>query len=412
MMSLRAAGVFVVALAVSSLVAWRVIITSVADRDALQAPERALAWDAHHPAALIALAWHQLAEHQPDAAAATARELLRVEPLAAQGFVLLAQAAEADGDEARAATLYEIAMRRAPRDLHARATIIDRQLRDAQYADALTNVDLLLGISPTQGATLLPALAGLAQAPAFADALAHALANRPAWRDRMLAVLLTDGEGSAVDQVYGPLQRSGRLSDEEAGRWYDWLMHSGRWGEVYSRWAGGLALAPGVTLAAVYNGGFESEPTGVGFDWRMHGAPGVVIERVREAGATGAYAAKVTFRGRRAPRIEFEQELLLSPGAHRLRFRTRSEDVRSDQGIEWAIACDGAGTPLAVSARLNGSSAWKAVETAFVVPAENCVAQRLWLRNPGADGAGKIVSGAIWFDDFAIDNGVDAAVPE
>jgi hypothetical protein len=39
----------------------------------------------------------------------------------------------------------------------------------------------------------------------------------------------------------------------------------------------------------------------------------------------------------------------------------------------------------------------------FKVPDQGCGAQELWLRNAGADGAGKIIRGTIRFDDFVID---------
>jgi hypothetical protein len=55
-----------------------------------------------------------------------------------------------------------------------------------------------------------------------------------------------------------------------------------------------------------------------------------------------------------------------------------------------------------VSAPIGGSFDWKTFAVSFVVPAENCPAQRLWLRNPGAAAAGKAVVGDIWFDDIAI----------
>ncbi len=401
---MRQGFLIAVALTLAGVAAWQIIATSIADRYAGGAPERALKWDPHNSSALLAIARRQLAEHDPEAAAATARELLRVEPLAGQAFVMLAEAAEAAGNTDKALALYEVASRRAPRDPRTRAWLVDAQLREGHYAEALAQIDILLATSPQQAGNVLPIMAQLADAPEFARALAHELAGKPQWRFGLLQELLAHGSHDAAEQVYSSLQQDGGLSTEEAGRWYDRLMHDGFWGEAYSRWAGDLALAPGTSLPLVYNGGFETEPSGIGFDWRIARTPGVIIERVATAGASGEFAVQVSFSGRRVPQINFEQRVLLVPGAYQLSFRARADALNSDKGLQWAINCSGQSEPLAVSAPLGGSFAWEKFDVSFVVPAENCPAQRLWLRNPGAAAAGKEVVGDIWFDDVAIDN--------
>jgi tetratricopeptide (TPR) repeat protein len=402
LITLRQGIFFVAALVLGSVAAWQIIATSIADRYARAAPERALEWDAHNPAALFTIARRQLTERDAKAAVVTARELLRVEPLAGQAFAVLAEAAEAAGETDKARALYEVALRRAPQNLRVRAWIIDAQLREGRYAEALAQIDILLTVSPEQYDKLLPILARLADAPEFASALAHTLSGKPPWRVRMLQILPADGSRAAIDQVYGLLQHDGGLSTEEAGRWYDQLMQDGLWGEAYSRWAGELGLAPGTSLPLVYNGGFQTEPSGIGFDWRISGATGVIIDRIAATGANGAFAMQVSFSGRRVPQINFEQRLLLAPDVYQLSFRARAEALNSDKGLQWAIACQGQSEPLAVSAPLGGSFDWKTFTVSFVIPAENCPAQHLWLRNPGAAAAGKEVVGDIWFDDITI----------
>lgn len=402
MITLRQAGAFAVSLALAGLAAWQVIVTGMADRYAEEAPELALTMDAHNPSALLALAQHQLTEHHPEAAAVIARGLLRAEPLAGEAFAVLAEAAEAGGEAAKARALYGIAVLRAPQDLHARAWVIDTQLREGRYAEAMEQINILLRISPEQGAKLFPILVNLSNAPEFARALAQTLSTKPIWRASLLSVLLAQGGHGPMDQVYGALQHNGGLSTDEAGQWIERLMQEGLWGEAYSRWVGELALAPGTPLAPVYNGDFETEPSGSGFDWRISRSAGVAIDRVTATGVTGAYAIQVSFSGRRVPQINFEQRLLLAPGTYQLHFRARAQSLRSDKGLQWAIACEPESAPLGVSAPLQGSFAWKGFDTTFAIPAENCPAQRLWLHNPGAAAAGKEISGDILFDDFTI----------
>lgn len=393
-----------------ALIGWRIIATSSADRLAHDAPLRALAWDPSNPAALVALAEAQLAERQWAAAAATARALLRTEPLQAQAFVIMAAAARAGGDVQHASVLDRIALRRAPKDPRARVVAIDTRLSEGNYAAAMAQIETLLRISPAFRQRVLPILVQLADTPAFADALAHSLSANPPWRTAVLAALLAQGSRAAWTQVYSAVQRDGALTQEEAGRWLDRLAGLDQWGEAYSRWVGTLSLPSGTPLVLVHNGGFEQEPTQIGFDWRIRNSPGVIIERVQVNGASGASAARISFAGRRVPTIEFEQNLLLGAGTYQLGFRALANDLRSEKGLEWAISCTGAARPFAVSPRLQGTFAWKAFTTQFNVPAEHCPAQRLWLRNPGSAGSGKIVSGDVWFDDFAIDSASSSRV--
>jgi hypothetical protein len=394
--------IIALALALACLVGWRVVVTGMAHLYANDDPERALAWDPHQPAALLARAEHQLADHQPKAAAQTARALLRREPLQAQAFRILGAAADAEHDTAHARIFYTLAVRYAPRDPRGRSWIINDQLRAHRYSEAMSNIDIMLRTSPGQGAQAFPIMADLAVSPEFARALAHTLSGAPLWREGMLDVLLARGTDVAVNQVHAALQTRGGLSPQEAGRWVDRLLAEGHWGEAYSYWVSGLALAPGASLPLIYNGGFETEPTGTGFDWRIPRTPGVVIERVADSGATGSFAMHLTFLGSRVPRINFEQRLFLAPGNYRLDFRARAQSLHSDVGLQWMISCDGKNQPVLTGTPIEGSFDWKKFEMEFTVPAVACGAQRLYFHNPGSAAAGTAVSGDLWLDDMVI----------
>jgi len=157
-----------------------------------------------------------------------------------------------------------------------------------------------------------------------------------------------------------------------------------------------------VPLPLLFNGGFETEPSGIGFDWRIRPTAGVNIERQHKPGATDAFALSVSFSGRRVPEINLEQRLLLSPGTYNMSFRARAEGLHSDKGLQWTVTCFAPSEPAAASDLLDGSFEWKRFEAALTVPDAGCVSQRIWLRNPGAAAAGKDVVGEVWFDDFAI----------
>ena len=402
MIRLRQAGLLIIGIALAGLAGWRVFATAVAERRASHVPEESLQLERRNPAAMLTLAQRHLQDRDAEGAIAIAHELLREEPLTGQAFVILAKAAEATGDSTQAEALYRVAVRRAPRDVYVRAWLVRDLLMKTRYAEALAQFDTLFRLSPGQAQDFLPVFAQLAEAPDFAQALIVAVGSSASWKTSMFSTLLERGNHDVVDQFFGGLLRQGNLSDEETGRWLDWLMQHGHWDEAYARWVGWLKLAPGAALPLLFNGGFETDPSGIGFDWRIRPTPGVTIERQHKPGASQNFALSVSFSGRRVPEINLEQRLFLSPGIYEMSFRARAEGLHSDKGLQWAVQCFAASEPATVSDLLDGSFEWKRFESVLTVPDAGCLSQRIWLRNPGAAAAGKDVVGDVWFDDFAI----------
>jgi tetratricopeptide (TPR) repeat protein len=378
-------------------------MTAVSDRLATKRPQQALEWEPDNPTALIALARQQLENHQPQAAKASVLRLLEREPLASQGFEILGKIAEMEGDTSRITLLAEIGTRRAPRALGPPAWLADEALRQGRYAVAFEQIDHILRVSPGSGGSLFPLLFELAGRPEFVTALGEKLATRPVLWSGFVNALIVSAKPKARDQILAVLQRRGALSGEELGKWIERLGREGRWGEAYARWAGELDLNASNRLTHIYNGGFEMPPSGFGFDWQMADSADVLMERTSVAGASGSFALRLLFLGRRVETIPLHQRMLLAAGTYRLQFRTRALDMRSDRGLQWVIRCMGARSDLAVSERVNESMEWTEQGFDFSVPEQGCPAQELGLRNAGAKGARRIIDGSIWFDDVAAD---------
>jgi tetratricopeptide (TPR) repeat protein len=388
---------------IAGLVAWRVVATGMSDRLASEHPQQALKWDRGNPVALSNLAEQQLDSKDTKAARASALQLLAREPLAGQGFAVLARLAEMEGDSARAMLLTTIALRHAPRSVDARAWLADQQLQQGHFAEAFESIDRILRIAPEQWQGLFPLLIKVSENPDLADALAAKLTEKPPWRGSFIETLMSGATPEAYDQIFASLKRRNDLDPAETRRWIERLARDGRWGEAYARWAGQLDLAASKRLSWIYNGGFESAPTGYGFDWRIGDSAGVIIERTGVAGSDGSFALSLVFLGRRVDAIPIKQWLLLPPGKYRLRFRAKAQDVRSDRGLRWTIHCQGSDAELAKSESLNGSFDWGDRVADFDVPVEGCQTQEIELKNAGADGAGKIVAGTILFDDLRVE---------
>lgn len=382
-----------------ALVGWRVVVTSMAAHWGQSELERALGRDSTESDIMLIEAQAQFDAGAMEAATAQAREVLQSFPLQAEALVILARAADVAGDP-QALHLFQTALQRSPRSQYARAWVIGEHLRLDHYDDALAQVNVLLGFAPWLTEALLPTLVQISEDPKFAAAVPAALSTHPSWRSAYLDELLKAGQLEAIDAVYGGLQERHDLTDIELGRWFDWLGEAGLWGKAYSQWISWLQLSPGASVALVYNGGFDDASNAVGFGWRMQGGPNVLIERVLEKGDP---MVQVTFLGRRTTQIGFAQTVFLAPGRYRLHFRAAARDLRSDRGLQWVVRCRGESPLQAGTEPLQGSFEWRRVQLEFQVPAQGCPAQELVLVNPGARGAGKIVSGTLWLDDFAID---------
>ncbi len=391
-----------VLLIAASVGAWRIVRTGMAALLAPTSPEKALEWNSADPTARLAVAQEQFQRNSLEAATNTAKALLREEPAAAESMVLLARIAELRGDPDTFA-LFEIAIQRAPRNQYARGWMIDHWMQSKDYAQALNDIDRLLSMAPWHRDGIVSLLIDWAEDPKFAAALVDALqrSSLVGWQAGFLDRLVREGSLDALTQVLGGLQRQGALDARVETAWLNRLINAGLWGEAYSRWLSGLSQEERAALGLVFDGGFELPASNSGFGWDMSGSPGTLIERKRSEEGQG-YITNVSFLGRRAAQINFSQTLLLAPGRYRMQIRARAQSLRGDRGLAWRVSCRGTNPMQADTAALLGMFDWKSLSLEFEVPADGCPAQKLALVNLGADGAGKIVSGSIAFDDVLI----------
>lgn len=395
-------GALVLLAGLATVAGWRIAHGMLADAALSRGDvQSALRWQPMHPEALLQRAEAQLAAKQPEAAAATARQLLQVEPTDGRGYRVLAQIAAAAHQTERARTLFTIAARRAPRDLPAQAWLAQDALERGKPAEALARIDEVLTLSPGSGVAIYPLMVTLAADPAFAEALADVLRRPPAWRSGMLAALRSaaDGQREGAGRVLSALQRNGGFDANETAAWIDSLLREGRWGEAYARWASPI-VARGGSLPLLFNGDFAVESTGGGFDWLMPTTPGVILDYEDASGA--AHTLHARFLGRRVVGTFLEHRLLLAPGSYQFRVRLRTDALQSENGVNWTLSCEGTQGLLATSDAINGTRGWQMAAVTFTVPAQTCSGQWLRLGNAGVAGTGQLVSGELWFDAAAI----------
>jgi hypothetical protein len=102
------------------------------------------------------------------------------------------------------------------------------------------------------------------------------------------------------------------------------------------------------------------------------------------------------------------QLLALPAGEYTLRGRVRADGLEASPGLIWAITCRGKKEyRIGQTGHFSGRSVWRAFETRFSVPAENCPAQILRLQLDGRVALDFEAKGSIWFDDIRIERSTE-----
>lgn len=385
------------------VVAWRVLGLGVADHFARNEPGRALGWRADHPEALVRAAALDV-EGRPDKAAGYAQAALRANPLDGRAYRIQGELAARRGDSGQALRFHEMASKLSPRDLRTHVWLEREYLRRGQLLPALGQIDLLLRLQPQLRERQFPVLQAIAQLPPAQATLVSLLSRRPPWREAFIAQLCRLSERSdSLDPFMLGLRRApGGLSEAELSSWIERLTRDRRWNEAYLAWADGLPDRLQSELGNVYNGGFETEPSNRGFDWRLSEVAGAYVERLHSAGVGGELALRVSFEGQRVPFHHVRQLLALPVGRYRLDGRARAEGLRTERGLSWRVFCADNGRSLASSEPLTGTTTWRGFSFEFEVPEAGCGGQWLQLELPARIPAEQRVAGRAWFDDLGI----------
>jgi hypothetical protein len=409
----RALGAVVALVLLSA--GWRVVSLGMADHFALSDAGRALWWRGDHPEALVRRAEGlarggavgpegrpTVGEGEAGAAEAMARRGIRANPLDGRGYRVLGQVAR-DPDEAVA--LLGIAAARSPRDVASHVWLIDHYMKRGDLPAAIGHMDTLLRVQPGVMPTLLPVMVALAGDPAAQPALAERLLAAPPWGPGYLAHLIANVPDI---NAFGPLMERlrttpGGLRPDVLAAWVDRLTREGRWGQAYLTWVSQLPPERLQGLGNVFNGGFEWEPAQGGFDWRLGKVAGARITRTAGSGVDGERALRVAFEDRRVPFSHVRQMLALPPGRYRLTGRARPENLRTDRGLAWTVACaNPEATLLGETEPLRGHGDWRELSLDFEVPAEGCGGQWLALIVRARIPAEQRIGGVAWFDSMRI----------
>jgi hypothetical protein len=177
----------------------------------------------------------------------------------------------------------------------------------------------------------------------------------------------------------------------------DYLIRRDDVPKAKSIWDG---LYPDARGTGVWNGGFEKDTEGRGFDWRMSAAEGAEVNYDYRNKTEGERSLKIEFSGEK--NVDFHhvyQVVPVEPGSHYLLTSDISTDgITTRNGIALVVYCHS----MDVSSEVyTGTIDWTEARVAFDTPA-GCNYVGISLRRYKSDKLDNLISGEAWIDNVSL----------
>jgi tetratricopeptide (TPR) repeat protein len=328
---------------------------------------------------------------------------LAQEPYNARALRILGQIADAAEDEAAARRLMEAAVRHSLRESAAVYWLMYEAFERKDYAETMRYADIFLRTRPQSMPQALPVLAQIAETPEAVVELKRVLVANPPWRSQFFRAVLgsiTDAR-TPLDLLLSVKDTPDPPTRTDLRDYINVLMRNNFVELAYYAWLQFLPRSQLSRMGPLFNGSFESEPSGMPFDWMIAQGSTVTVDFARRSDDRRR-ALQLEFGHGRADFRGVAQVVLLGPGNYKLKGEFMGQ-LSGRRGLEWKITCLGMQEALAKTPMALGSIAeWTDFDTTFAVPDTDCRAQevRLWLdARPGPE---QLVSGTMWYDNLQI----------
>jgi hypothetical protein len=153
----------------------------------------------------------------------------------------------------------------------------------------------------------------------------------------------------------------------------------------------------------VFNGDFESDPSGVVLDWQIAPSEGVQVNLPSNEGHTGSRALRLDFDAQQ--NIAFNQvheDVIVGPGRYRFEFFVKSDNITTDQGAGFHLFDAEAPGRLDITVEpAVGTKAWERQTAGFAVPPGTRLLRMELRRQPSGKFDNKI-TGTLWIDSVKL----------
>ncbi|MET0195151.1 MAG: hypothetical protein ABW200_17460 [Hyphomicrobiaceae bacterium] len=335
---------------------------------------------------------------------ALAQTALAQDPMNARALRILGQVADAASEEAAASKLMQAAAQRSRRESVAIFWLMRESFEQKDFATAVQHADVLLRTRPQVAPQVTPTLARIAEHKDASSELRQMLATNPPWRASFFSTLMrniTDAR-TPLDLLLSLKDTPTPPTSAELREYLALLMRNQFHELAYYVWLQFLPQEQLASAGLLFNGDFESRPSGLPFDWVITAGSGVTIDLARRPDDAGQRALLVEFGHGRADFRGVAQYVMLAPGSYVLKGQYRGQLV-GRRGLEWRINCAGAELPIAKTAMVTGVvPAWTEFSVAFTVPDADCRAQQVRLALDARSASEQLVTGSIWYDKLQI----------
>jgi tetratricopeptide (TPR) repeat protein len=331
------------------------------------------------------------------------------DPRSAHFWIDLAEAYEANGDDARAREAYLQGMKVYPASGEVAFHYGNFLLREQEFPAAFAELRLAVKADPT----LLPlAISRTWRSTEDVDELLDNVlpANQEAYLDA-LDFFASIHEADAGLAAWRRLIGLGKpLSLPRVSAFFDDLIHQDRAADAKIAWrealaAAGLPHPEPANHNLIWNGNFAQDFTGEGLDWRWTAAmTDALMEFDPDPGPNGSRAVRVDFSGGSNLEVqEPAQYVPVEPGQnYHLHAYMRTEAITTESGMRFSLTDPNHANALNVETTdFTGSHPWSAAETDFATgPDTHFVLVRLF-RSRSRLFENKL-EGSVWIADVAL----------
>jgi tetratricopeptide (TPR) repeat protein len=215
-------------------------------------------------------------------------------------------------------------------------------------------------------------------------------------------------ERGAVDDAGGAwawLLRNHFTDDRIVSEYLDALVKAGEYGSAAEVWIQYLGNRAGdyPESNALFNGGFEMEPTGAVFDWRIETEPDVKASVDSHEAHSGKSSLKLHFSGSQNLRYHHVTQTAYSKaGRYRFLAFVKTAGITTDEGLRFHIFGEGPGAKLDLTTeQIGGTRPWTRIEKTLSVPEDIKLVKIEITRLPSLKFANKI-AGDAWMDDASL----------
>src|SRR3990170_4010794 len=218
----------------------------------------------------------------------------------------------------------------------------------------------------------------------------------PVWKRMKRERIVSD-----VREPFDSAQDRPQSNDDIAFSYIEFLIRKDRGSEAFSIWSEVIGRSENDSL--IWNGGFENELLGRGFDWKTQKADGVSIDFDWEKRFQGTKSLRVEFDGKH--NIDFyhvSQVITLEPDTdYLLTSYMATREITTRNGISWEVYCYPTGSMTKATEPLTETAGWQRVELSFHTPSD-CKSILLRLRRYKSPKLDRYISGTAWVDDVKL----------